>query len=125
MRLTFKANNPFTGKEQYYPDSVYDDENTGEKMVDFNKQTECNNKLGQLEDLEDELGIDLITLFKAYTNGFYVKGEEIKQYIDFENCLNAIAFKNKEMFYGHKWTYQYVKLSDYGKTWALTKGELL
>lgn len=81
-------------------------------------------KLGQLEDIEDELGIDLITLFKAYTNGFYVKGEEEKQYIDFENSLNAIAFKNKEMFYGHKRTYQYVKLYDYGKTWALTKEEL-
>lgn len=83
------------------------------------------NKLGQLEDIEEELGIDLITLFKAYMNGFYVKGEEEKQYIDFENPLNTIAFKNKEMFYGHKWSYQYVKLYDYGKTWALTKEELL
>lgn len=82
-------------------------------------------KLGQLEDIEEELGIDLVTLFKAYSNGFYVKGEEEKQYIDFENPLNAVAFKNREMFYGHKWTYQYVKLNDYGKTWALTKEELL
>ena len=82
-------------------------------------------KLGQLEDIEEELGIDLITLFKAYTNGFYVKGEKEKQYIDFESPLNAIAFKNKEMFYRHKWSYQYVKLYDYGKTWALTKEELL
>jgi len=81
-------------------------------------------KLGELEDIEDELGISLITLFKAYTDGFYVKGEEEKQYIDFENSLNAIAFKNKEMFYGHKWSFQYVKLYDYGKTWALTKEEL-
>lgn len=83
------------------------------------------NKLGQLEDIEEELGIDLITLFKVYINGFYIKGEEEKQYIDFENPINSIAFKNKEMFYGHKWTYQYVKLYDYGKTWALTKEELL
>lgn len=81
-------------------------------------------KLGQLEDIEEDLGVDLITLFKAYTDGFYVKGEEEKQYIDFENSLNAIAFKNKEMFYGHKWSYQYVKLYDYCKTWALTKEEL-
>lgn len=80
-------------------------------------------KLCQLEDIEDELGIDLITLFKALKNGFYVKGEEEKQYIDFENPLNATAFKNKEMFYGHKWTYQYVKLKEYDKTWALTKEE--
>lgn len=95
-----------------------------------NKELACQlntpmyNKLHDLEDIEEEIGIDLITLFKAYTNGFYVKGEAEKQYIDFENCLNATAFKNKEMFYGHKRTYQYVKLFDYGKTWALTKEEL-
>lgn len=81
-------------------------------------------KLGKLENIEEELGIDLVTLFKAYTNGFYVKGEAEKQYIDFENCLNATAFKNKEMFYGHKWTHQYVKLFDYGTTWSLVKEEL-
>ena len=28
-------------------------------------------KLGQLEDIEEELGIDLVTLFKALRNGFY------------------------------------------------------
>ncbi len=80
--------------------------------------------LEQYKNIENEIGISLITLFKAYTDGFYVKGEEEKQYIDFENSLNAIAFKNKEMFYGHKWSFQYVKLYDYGKTWALTIEEL-
>ena len=84
----------------------------------------CVDKLGKLEDIEEELGIDLITLFKAYSNGFYVKGEKEKQYIDFQNALNANAFKNKEMFYGHEYCYQYVKLYDYGKDWALTKKEL-
>lgn len=108
MRLTYKSNG------EYLADSYID-----EAMIAFI------DKLGQLEDIEDELGIDLITLFKAYTNGFYVKGENDKQYIDFENSLNAIAFKNGEMFYGHKWSYQYVNLKDYGKTWALTKEELL
>lgn len=81
-------------------------------------------KLGKLEDIEDEIGIDLITLFKTYSNGFYVKGEKEKQYIDFQNHLNANAFKHKEMFYGHEYCYQYVKLYDYGKEWALTKKEL-
>jgi len=81
-------------------------------------------ELIEYKKIEEELGIDLITLFKAYSNGFYVKGEIEKQYIDFENSLNAIAFKNGEMFYGHKWSYQYIKLNEYGKTWALTKEEL-
>ena len=30
-------------------------------------------KLADLEDIEDELGIDLLTLFKALKNGIYVK----------------------------------------------------
>lgn len=30
-------------------------------------------KLGPLEDIEDELGIDIITLFKALKNGVYLK----------------------------------------------------
>lgn len=81
-------------------------------------------KLADLEDIEEELGIELTTLFKAYSNGFYVKGEKEKQYIDFQNYLNASAFKHKEMFYGHEWHYQYVKLYDYGVTWALTRKEL-
>ena len=99
----------------------YDDGSYGLEKVDC----ETEKKFGQLEDIEEELGIDLITLFKVYSNGFYVRGETEKQYIDFENPLNAIAFKNGELFYGHKWTYQYVKLKDYGVTWSLTKEELL
>ena len=82
------------------------------------------NLLEKYREIEEELGIDLITLFKAYSNGFYVRGEKEKQYIDFKNYLNANAFKHKEMFYGHKYCYQYVKLYDYGKEWALTKQEL-
>ena len=34
-------------------------------------------KLSQLEDIEDELGIDLITLYKALKNGIYIKNQKI------------------------------------------------
>lgn len=33
-------------------------------------------KLGQLEDIEEELGIDLITLYKALKNGIYFYGQK-------------------------------------------------
>lgn len=92
-------------------------------IKDLNIDEACE-KLFELEEIEEEIGIELTTLFKAYSNGFYVKGEKEKQYIDFQNYLNASAFKHKEMFYGHEWHYQYVKLYDYGKDWALTKKEL-
>ena len=36
-------------------------------------------KLGQLEDIEDDLGIDLVTLFKALTQGIYWIEKEDKQ----------------------------------------------
>lgn len=37
------------------------------------KQYEANQKLGQLEDIEEELGIDLITLFKALQNDIWLE----------------------------------------------------
>ena len=36
---------------------------------DFTNDRECCDKLGQLEDIEEELGIDLIALFKALKSG--------------------------------------------------------
>ena len=93
------------------------------RIKDLNIDEACE-KLFELEEIEEEIGIELTTLFKAYSNGFYVKGEKEKQYIDFQNYLNASAFKHKEMFYVHEWHYQYVKLYDYGVTWSLTKEEL-
>ena len=121
MRLTFKANNPFTGKEQYYPDSVYDDENTGEKMVDFNKQTECNNKLGQLEDIEDELGVDFATLLKALREGIVLEGEK-----QAKPCQLRMFHEEPMLVVDNMdSTYSEVYVKGYGKTWALKKEELL
>ena len=81
-------------------------------------------KLGQLEDIEEELGIDLVTLFKALKDGFYVKGEDGKCFADFESPAGKLSLSCGELFYGHIRSYQYIKLKDYGKTWALTKKEL-
>lgn len=74
-----------------------------DKVDDFSKIAD---KLGQLEDIEEELGIDLITLFKALKDGYWYKED------------NEIIFEEpngeglREMLCG------------YGKTWALTKEEL-
>lgn len=80
------------------------------------------NKLGQLEDIEDELGVDLVTLFTALKDGgVYVKNEltedtEIKMR-SFQICGddNGITI----------WSQIKLNAKDYGKTWALTKEELL
>ena len=83
-------------------------------------------KLGQLEDIEEELGIDLLTYFKIKSaKSVYVKEldndtsemlvrpskESIdvcyKGFVNIPECDSSLQFK------------------DYGKTWALTKEELL
>ena len=76
-------------------------------------------KLGVLEDLEEELGIDLITLFKALKQkyvfheenlkiellGLHIKSDELYLYGFVEDTMHAV----------------YLRLKDYGKTWTITK----
>lgn len=107
-------------------------------------------KLGQLEDIEEELGIDLITLFKALKNGCwirkgfygtcYLEGEPIfisgnrlhlnlyDYYTEKENEDSDDESESQEtlclfdMYYED--VYNIARVRDYGKTWALTKEEL-
>ena len=78
-------------------------------------------KLGVLEDLEEELGIDLIILFKALKQkyvfheenlkiellGLHIKSDELYLYGFVEDTMHAV----------------YLRLKDYGKTWTMTKEE--
>lgn len=76
-------------------------------------------RLEKLEDLEEKIGIDLITLLKALESGVWVK--EWKEPIK-HTC--GLKFSK----YGKYWilenkTYCF-DLKEYGKTWALTKEAL-
>lgn len=108
-------------------------------------------KLSQLEDIEDELGISLDILLKAFQNGIWSKGgwygpccldaepefieprtlrmgrtwysqqnseDDYSSIIDEEDqlCLFNMDYEDEQ---------HVVKVKDYGKTWALTKEELL
>ena len=84
----------------------------------LNKMFLAKQKLGHLEDLEEELGIDLITLFKAlrcgiwiYDNGspFFTSRIKLSWHLDSIYCDTSDTN---------------VLLREYGKTWALTKEEL-
>ena len=92
------------------------------------------NKLKKLEDIEEEFGIDLITLFKALKDGIYVKtygcgnSNFNKLIITKKKCPTLkLDYKThtklrfEQKFGQHFETYE---LEDYGKTWALTKEEL-
>ena len=85
-------------------------------------------KLGQLEDIEEELGIDLIILFKALKNGVYyfTTGNQLtKDYVWLVDNYISVAARDK-LSYSFRTAFekQTLLFQDYGKTWALTKEEL-
>ena len=76
--------------------------------------------------IEKEIGIDLITLFKALKKGVYVKFDsyfgnigELDIKIVKDNAT-GICYRNKKWYIQEEDTL----IKDYGKTWALTKEEL-
>lgn len=82
-------------------------------------------KLEQLEDIEDELGIDLITLFRAIYNGvYYIKNNQIAYEKTIGLCNENINIADRPKFTRLYVNHIYVLFSDYGKTWALTREEL-
>lgn len=98
------------------------------------------NKLGQLEDIEEELGIELTILFKALKNGFYgTMYGALKEDANANNWepmfyelknIDIKKYKGKLVFIYYLGDLSYsdflvYKFEDYGKTWALTKEELL
>ena len=110
QRLTKKTN------------QIYIDANCG-----FSVTNDIIDKLGQLEDIEEELGIDLITLFKALKNGANFSGKNEKAMgIPFEHIEHS-----PQLVYGffkQEWRllasgYER-KVADYGKTWSLNKEDL-
>ena len=85
-------------------------------------------KLGQLEDIEEELGIDLITLFKALLNGVYYKGAYgTNNYgkIVYQERPTILFEVANELYCFKPTFFDFIYFKDYGKTWALTKEELL
>lgn len=80
-------------------------------------EQKCFDKLGQLEDIEEGLGIELLILLKALKQGHIYSAEFGETDIDL-----FFPDHDKWSFDDSKGNLFYVK--DYGKTWALTKEEL-
>ena len=85
-------------------------------------------KLQELEDLEEELGIDFITLFKALKNGVYYfsyDGQLIHDYVILTNNYIDVGAHDKISYSFMTFLEKRTLLfTDYGKTWVLTKEEL-
>ena len=77
-------------------------------------------KLAELEDFEEELGFDLITLLRALMNGIYVldDGEIL------EETISGIERFNDGWGFSTYYNDFELTFSEYGKYWDLTKEEL-
>lgn len=100
------------------------------RPANFHTSIDCYNKCGKLEDIEDELGIEILTLLNMQLHGdFYVKLEsgeiekahkQKKQVIYFTTPDLGMMYKYEayRLFYYHSRNYYF---KDYGKTWSLRK----
>ena len=122
-RLTYKLDEPVSTKYlhfEYMRIADYDiDKGNYGRITD----DRIYNKLGQLEDIEEELGIDLITLFRALKENIYYNdcGKIIKVVVLGISPMRENKFA-LECYYDFK-NFR-VDTRDYGKTFALTKEEL-
>lgn len=78
-------------------------------------------KMGELEKIEEDLGIDLITLFRALRCGIFCRYPlgETYMYTSLTNDRLSIEYKWKCLRKGSQKFY----FKDYGKTWAITMEE--
>ena len=96
---------------------------SGKKGKAYGMVKKAIDKLGQLEDVEEKLGIDLVTLFKAMKDGVYISDGhnnieyQSPSFLRFTDCFFQI--ETDDGLYDSIHLYK-----DYGKTWALTKEEL-
>lgn len=111
MRLT-KKNEAFLGGYEPFVASYFD----------------ITSKLGQLEDIEEAMGVDLILYLKmcVIEASVFILNKTTNEVYEFRcpQCvynpyLKAFGFKAIKDTYN--WRFP---MSEYGKTWALTKDEL-
>ena len=85
-------------------------------------------KLQDLENVEEEIGIDLTVLFTALKNGVYYfdeQGQLIHDYVWLVNDYVAEGVPDKLSFsFKTSHNRQVLLFEDYGKTWALYKQQL-
>lgn len=127
-RLTYKLDEPIKTKYLNYeykriPDYDIMRDNLGRITDDM-----IFNKLGRLEDIEEESGVDLIKaveLCKQVNSKkvVYIKDEWGIYPIKFLDDLDVELF-NHRLYKNIGGVYVSLDLYDYGKTWALTKEEL-
>lgn len=122
QRLTKKV-------ENYDKNYGYYDLNLTEDQVEDTQKVfgACIEKLGKLEDIEEELGIDLLTLIKALTEQIYIRAKTEEGKEIYVKCNGKWNFINKERKCFDTYIDPHQRkfyFDDYGSVWALTEEEL-
>ena len=111
MRLTYELGYKGSGE--------YDTDNT--QNMPINNIFKAINKLGRLEDIEEVVGYDLVTILKCLlADELYFRSKKTGQ-IEFKSPT-AISVKCKVIIFAFDNTI--VEFKEYGKTFALTREEL-
>ena len=138
-RLTYKLDEPVKTKYLNYEYNRIKDHDIMRGNLGRITDDMIFNKLGQLEDIEEENGLDLITLFKALKDGFYIKyNDKIVHIFPDKHITINFWYKTINVFIPPKFFIDCKKGEDYlsetideeywfkdnGVTWALTREEL-
>jgi len=103
------------------------------KGYDYSLIEEVVDKLGDLEDIEEEMGCPIEVLFKAMKQGLFYKGYsgDIKEFMPDGSQFIAPDLPNEGLLLLHVSAYEDciiiekgLALNGYGTEWALTKEEL-
>ncbi len=98
--------------------------------IGFPNAIACYWKLKKYEDIEEEIGIDLVILFKALkSKELWWKTKTyglVKTTFQLEGLRPEISLIDRKLVISLCWHSldDWERLEDYGKTWALTKEEL-
>ena len=101
---------------------------SGIRLVGQKMFAQIIDELCEYKTIEEELGIDLITLFSALKNGVYYfayDGQLIHDYVSLiNNYIDAGVHDKLSYSFMTFLEKRTLLFTDYGKTWALTKEEL-
>lgn len=98
------------------------------EFIEVKDKDEAYKKLCELEDIEQELGIKLTTLFKALKYGVYYYTSQNQLTHDYvwlyDNYVSASVRDKLSYSLLTCFQKQILSFEDYGKTWSLTKEAL-
>ena len=117
-----------TRKEGVITQIDKDGNTTKNNFIEVKDKDEAYRKLYVLEDIEEEIGIELTTLFKALNYGVYYYTSQNQRTHDYvwlyDNYVSASVRDKLSYSLLTCFQKQILSFEDYGKTWSLDRKEL-